>query len=207
MLLAVKLPEASRAMMVEAPFELEAFEVTVNVLAPAWSAVNVAEPDKPVPDTFIVNVPLFGEGTDAQVWSPRKNVDALAVPEAKRAVPTVPELMFEAFKLVKLAPETAPKEADHVPVVIVPTDTKLDAVVILGCEAVVTVPAVVAVPAEVAEPLKVAVIVPAAKLPEASRATMVEAPLADAAVVRALSKVPVVIAEAFKVVNAAPEPE
>jgi len=56
---AEKLPEASRATMVEAVFAFVAFEVTVNVAAPAWLAVNVCDPDKPVPDTFIVNVPLF----------------------------------------------------------------------------------------------------------------------------------------------------
>ena len=42
-------------------------------------------------------------------------------------------------------------------------------------------PAVVAVPALVALPLNVAVIVPALKLPEASRATTFEAVLADVA--------------------------
>ena len=56
---AVKLPEASRATMVEAVFRLVAFDATVNVAAPAWLAVKVCDPDKPVPDTFIVSVPLF----------------------------------------------------------------------------------------------------------------------------------------------------
>ena len=50
----------------------------------------------------------------------------------------------------------------------------------------VAVVAVVAVPALVADPLKVAVIVPAEKLPEASRATMAEAVLAFVAVVAEL---------------------
>jgi hypothetical protein len=103
------------------------------------------------------------------VPSPRKNVVALAVPVAKRAVPTVPDDKFEAFKLVKFAPLTAPKDPDQVPEVIVPTVAKLAAEVMLGCAAVVTVPAVVAAP------LNVAVIVPALKLPEASRATTLEA--------------------------------
>ena len=61
---------------------------------------------------------------------------------------------------------------DVVTLVSVPTE------VMFGCAAVVTVPAVVA---DVAEPLKVAVIVPAEKLPEASRATMVDAVLAEVA--------------------------
>ena len=56
---AVKLPEASRATMVDAVFKLVALDVTVNVAALAWLAVNVCDPDKPVPETAIVNVPLF----------------------------------------------------------------------------------------------------------------------------------------------------
>ena len=47
-------------------------------------------------------------------------------------------------------------------------------------------------------------IVFALKLPEPSRATIVLAPLAEAAVVLALSKVPVVIAVAFRAVKAEP---
>jgi hypothetical protein len=107
---AEKLPEASRATMVEPVFALVAFDATVNVAAPAWLAVNVCEPDKPVPDTFIVNVPLL------------------------------------------------------------------------------TLAAVVAV---LALPFKAAVIVPALKLPDASRRTMVEAVLAVAAVMVALLACPV----------------
>ena len=56
---ALKLPDASRATIVEAVFTLVAFEVTVNVELPDWLAVNVAEPDRPVPDTAIVRVPLL----------------------------------------------------------------------------------------------------------------------------------------------------
>jgi len=64
---ALKLPEPSRATIVEPVFAFVALEVTVNVAAPAWLAVNVCEPDKPVPDTFIVNVPLFIAGADTQL--------------------------------------------------------------------------------------------------------------------------------------------
>jgi hypothetical protein len=56
---AEKLPEESRATIVEPVFALVALDDTVNVEPPAWLAVKEAEPDKPVPDTFIVNVPLF----------------------------------------------------------------------------------------------------------------------------------------------------
>ena len=55
---ALKLPDASRATMVDAVFALVALEATVNVDAPVWFAVNVAVPDSPVPDVFIVRVPL-----------------------------------------------------------------------------------------------------------------------------------------------------
>jgi hypothetical protein len=62
---AVKLPEASLATIVDAVFALVALDVTVNELAPAWLAVNEAEPDRPVPDTAIVNAPLFAAATGA----------------------------------------------------------------------------------------------------------------------------------------------
>lgn len=55
---AVKLPEASRATIVLAVLALVALEVIVKVDAPDWLAVNVADPDNPVPETPIVNVPL-----------------------------------------------------------------------------------------------------------------------------------------------------
>jgi hypothetical protein len=76
---------------------------------------------------------IFELGTVAQVESPRKNVELLAVPEASRAVGTVPADKLEAFNDV--SPEPAPVTVVNVPVL-------------------------------------------AVKLPEASRATIVEAPLA-----------------------------
>jgi hypothetical protein len=107
-------------------------------------------------------VPLLGLGTEVQEESPRRNVDALGVPDAaKRATGAVPLARAEAFNDVTAAPE----------------------------------------------PLNVvAVIVAPVKLPEASRATMVEAPLEDDAVVLALAKVPVEILEAFSVDTLAPLP-
>ena len=62
---AEKFPDASRATMVEAVLTDVAFEVTVNELAPAWLAVKEAEPDRPVPDTAIVNAPLLAAATGA----------------------------------------------------------------------------------------------------------------------------------------------
>ena len=62
---AEKLPDPSRATIVDTVLALVAFEVTVNDEFPDWLAVNEAEPDKPVPETARVNVPLPGEGTAA----------------------------------------------------------------------------------------------------------------------------------------------
>lgn len=56
---ALKLPEASRATIVEAVFAFVALDVTVKVAAEDWLAVKVCDPDKPVPDTFMVSVPLL----------------------------------------------------------------------------------------------------------------------------------------------------
>jgi hypothetical protein len=62
---AAKLPPASRATIVDAPLAELALDVTVNVLLPDWFAVNVAEPEIPVPDVPIVKVPSFAVATTA----------------------------------------------------------------------------------------------------------------------------------------------
>ena len=52
------------------------------------------------------------------VWnveSPLKNVDEFAVPEPNLAVGTVPDAIFDAFKLVKDAPEPLNVVAVHTP--------------------------------------------------------------------------------------------
>ena len=64
---ALKLPEASRATMVEAVLALVALDVTVNVALPDWLAVKDAEPESPVPDTASVSVPF---PTEAEVMYP-----------------------------------------------------------------------------------------------------------------------------------------
>ena len=117
-----------------------------------------------------------------------------------------------AVRLVRFAPDTAPKDADQVPEVTVPVVVRLDepakgeapmvlyeivrAVLplkvvpeaspkppLLKVAAAVVALAVVAV---VAFPDRLAVMVPALKLPEASRATMAEAVFALVAVVAEL---------------------
>jgi len=84
---------------------------------------------------------------------------------------------------------------------------KVYAVVLAFCGIVRKLPpaSFTVVPLNVVAFTVVAVITAAVKLPEASRATIVEAPLAEAAVVQALSRVPLDTAVAFKLVMFAPE--
>ena len=71
------------------------------------------------------------------------------VPTYKVELPRTPDgivpLRFPAVKLVKFAPDTAPKEPDQVPLVIVPTVAKLDKevnVVLLDAVILAAVPVV-----------------------------------------------------------------
>jgi hypothetical protein len=131
--------------------------------------------------------------TVAQVWSPRRYVEEFAVPEAKRAVATVPEDMLEAFKLV--SPDPAPVTVVKVAVLAVKLPEASRATIVFAplAEAAVVAEFGMLV-SEAPEPLNVvAVIVAAVKFPLASRATIVEAPLAEAAVVFAFGKVPVTL--------------
>jgi hypothetical protein len=168
-------------------------------------------------------VPLLAdEVTVAQVWSPRKYVVLLAVPVARRAVATVPELIFEALISVNVAP--FPEIV--VPVITLPAKEPLASRRTIVKAVAASVPVVLAlamVPLEIllafiavnVEPLPdtevneplVAVTTLAAKEPFASRAIIVLAPLAEAAVVRALSKVPEVTLEALIAVSEDPFPE
>lgn len=229
---AMKLPEPSRATMAEAVLAEVALDVTVNVAAPVWFAVKVCDPDKPTPDTFIVNVPLpivGGVIQDGAVVpldcrycpdvpaaenpvapAPDWNGTAPATPAAKFvavpdvvaevavvALPDSAAVMVPAVKLPEASRATTVEAVfrlvafdvtvnvelpdwlavnDAEPDRPVP-DTAMDSVPLLTLAAVVAV---------VALPLSAAVIVPAVKLPEASRATMAEAVLAEVAVVAAL---------------------
>ena len=95
---AEKLPEASRATMVEAVLALVALEVTVNVAPVAWLAVKVCEPDRPVPDVFIVSVALLTVG--------RSEVNA-KVPVVAGSVRTVP-VPATALGVIWAEPDVAP---------------------------------------------------------------------------------------------------
>jgi hypothetical protein len=101
---ALKLPEPSRATIVETVFALVALEVTVNVEVPDWLAVKVAEPDRPVPETARVNVPLLTFAAVVAVVALPFNaavmVPALKLPEASRAT-----IAFAVFALVAVVAE------------------------------------------------------------------------------------------------------
>ena len=68
----------------------------------------------------------------AQVPSPRRNVDELAVPEPRRAVPTVPDAKFEAFNEVSEAPLPENDVPVTAPVKLIAVADKLMAVAVLA---------------------------------------------------------------------------
>jgi hypothetical protein len=128
----------------------------------------------------------------------------------------VPELIFEALISVR----AAPLPVNEVPV-IVPAENSPDdprrtiveaplaiAAVVLAFAIVpvAILEALIAVKATPLPDIEVAVIPPALKLPDESRETIVEAPLAEAAVVRALATVPDDRLEALIAVIAVPSP-
>lgn len=78
------------------------------------------------------------------VPSPLRNVVLLAVPVPRRAAATVPVARLVAFRLVRLAPDTAPNEPDHVPEVTVPTEVREDVTTFAASVVPVRVPAAAA---------------------------------------------------------------
>ena len=88
---ALKLPEPSRATRVEAVLASVAFDATVKDEEPDWLAEKVAEPDNPVPDTAIVNVPLFTVGTSevSAIVPVVAGIVMVVVPAAAAALNTV----------------------------------------------------------------------------------------------------------------------
>ena len=101
---ALKLPEPSRATIAPPVFAFVALEVTVNVEVPDWLAVKVAEPDRPVPETARVNVPLLTFAAVVAVVALPFNaavmVPAEKLPEASRAT-----IAFAVFALVAVVAE------------------------------------------------------------------------------------------------------
>jgi len=129
-------------------------------------------------------------------------------------VGTVPELMFDAFN--EVSPEPAPVTVVNVPTLAVKLpEASLATIVEAPLAEAAVVFAFGIVPLDILEAFKAVIAPPAPdrvinvptlaeKLPFASLATIVEAPLAEVAVVRALAKVPVLMLEAFNAVSAEP---
>lgn len=146
--------------------------------------------------------------------SPRKKFDALGVPEPRRATATVPVEMLEPFNEVSEAPDPEKLFA----VIVLPAklpEASRDTIVLAPFTSVAVVLALATVPVEILDPLSevkdapeplnpLAVIMSAEKSPLASRRTMVFAPLELEAVVLSFDKVPVEIADAFRLVILAP---
>jgi hypothetical protein len=212
---AVKDPLASLATIVEAPLPDAAVVAELGILV------------KPEPEP-VNEAPVIAPALNSPEAPRNTMVDApLAVAAVVRALAIVPDEILEALIAVKEVP--LPEIFVKVPVVPVITlavnepFASLETIVLapLASEAVVlalaTVPvdtfdplrAVSAEPlpdTEVNEPL-VAVTALAANEPLASLATIVEAPLAEAAVVRAFAIVPLVIFEALIAVRDTPLPD
>ena len=106
---ALKLPEPSRATIVDAVFALVALDVTVNVALVDWLAVKVCDPDRPVPDTFMVSVPLLTLAAVVAVLAlPFRlavMVPALKLPDASRATTLLAVLAEVASTANVTAPE------------------------------------------------------------------------------------------------------
>jgi hypothetical protein len=189
---ALKLPDASLATIADAVLALVAFEVTVKVAG--LEPLYVVDPERPVPEVFRVKVLRLAVGAD-QVPSPLKNVVLLGVPlPPSLAAVTIPEDMLDPFSAVKDAPEPENEEAVQTPVaftfplnpplavILVKVAVVPERVGIVAAAPTFTVVAcknaVVETPVALTFPTSAAVIVPALKLPEASRATTVETVLA-----------------------------
>jgi hypothetical protein len=96
---ALKLPEPSRATIVETVFKLVAFDVTVNVELPDWLAVKEAEPDRPVPETPKDSVPLLTFAAVVAVLALPFNA-AVMVPAEKLPEPSRATMADAVFALV-----------------------------------------------------------------------------------------------------------
>jgi hypothetical protein len=217
---AVNEPLASLATMVEAPLAEAAVVRALSMVPVVIAEALIAVIDAPLPEK---EAPVIAPALNSPDVPRRTIVLApLAVAADVRALAMVPDEILLALIFVRLAPlpemvvavtTLALKlalasrktkvfaEAASVPVVLA-----LAMVPLAMFEALIAVRATPLPDTDVNEPV-VAVTTLPAKEPFASRATIVEAPLAEAAEVLALSKVPVVIAEALIAVMDAPLPE
>jgi hypothetical protein len=217
--LPAKLPFASLATIVDAPLADAAVVLALSKVPEVTLLALIAVSATPLPD---IDAAVIAPALNSPEVPRSTMVEApLAVAAVVLALAIVPEAMFEALIAVSATPLPDMEVVVMALAVKFPDASRATIVLApLASEAVVLALAIVpldmfeALIAEIAEPLPdkaplkvVAVIVLALKLPPASRATIVEAPLAEAAVVLALSIVPVVIAEALIAVIAEPLPE
>jgi hypothetical protein len=217
---AVNEPLASRVTMVDAPLASEAVVLALAIVPLAILEALIAVRATPLPDTE-VNVPALA--VKLPEASLATMVEApLAEAAVVRAFAIVPDEMFDALIAVRATPlpDTEVK-VPVVPVITLPAKdpsasrtTRVEAplaevalVLALSKVPVVIAEALIAV---IAEPLpvnEVPVIAPAANAPPASRRTIVLAPLEELAVVLALSTVPEVRLDALIALMATPFPE
>ena len=224
-ILAVNEPLASLETIVLAPLASEAV-----VLALATVPVDTFDPlravsAEPLPDTE-VNEPLVAVTTLAANEPLASLATIVLAPLAEAAVvlalSKVPEVTLDA--LIAVSEDPFPEILVKVPVVPVTTfpakeplaslRTKVEAPLadapVVRALSIVPVETLEALIALMAAPLPVnesPVIAPAANSPDVPRSTIVEAPLAVAAVVRALAIVPLDMLEALILVRLAPFPE
>jgi hypothetical protein len=218
--LAAKEPFASRAIIVLAPLADAAVVLALAMVPLVMFDALIAVRDTPLPD-ILVNVPVVPVITfpaKEPLASLKTNVEApFADAPVVRALSIVPVETLEAL----IALMAAPLPVNEAPVIApaenspdVPRNTIVEAplavaavVRALAMVPVDTLEALIAVNAEPFPDTEVKVPAFAVKLPDESRATIVLAPLAEAAVVLALSKVPDVTLEALIAVSEVPLPE
>jgi hypothetical protein len=216
---AVNEPLVSRATIVLAPLADAAVVLSLAIVPLVMFDALIAVRDTPLPD-ILVNVPVVPVTTfpakEPLASLKTKVLAPLAAEPVVRALAIVPVETLEAL----IALMAAPSPVNEAPVIApaanspdVPRSTIVDAplavaavVRALAMVPVDTLEALIAVKAEPFPDTEVKVPAFAVKLPDASRATIVLAPLAEAAVVRAFDMVPVEILLALMSVRPAPLP-
>jgi hypothetical protein len=207
--LPAKEPLASLRTMVEAPLAVAAVVRALAIVPLDMFEALIAEIEAPPPMKLVAVIAFavkFPEASRAtMVLAPL--ADAAVVAELGILVKPEPEPVNEA---PVIAPALNSPDVPRSTIVLAPfaVAAVVRAFAMVPLDILLALMLVRAAPFPDIAPLNVvAVIVLALKLPPASRATIVEAPLAEAAEVLALSKVPVVIAVALIAVIAEPLPE
>lgn len=208
--LAAKFPLALLSTIVFAPFDVEAVVLALSIVPLVMFEALIAVRATPLPE---IEVDVIAPALNSPDVPRRTIVEApLAVAAVVLALAIVPVLIFDALIALIADPLAVIMLAVKLP--LASRATMVDAP--LASEAVVLALAIVpeaildaliAVKATPFPEIEVVVMAFAVKLPEASRATIVLAPLAEVAVVLAFEIVPLVMFEALMSVRAAPFPE